>query len=223
MSLVESVGAIFDRLLTARMAATAALASFILLLVSAALIYLQLSTQLTEFPKVGDPKFLTVIASNVNHTLVTATATFFIILVTALCSLTVGLLIGIVRLLKESLLKLFDRANRDLRKLERAQRGQPTKEDEAFKEWLMYVRITYPYFLILYDLIFYICLGLIVLAIALVLLVILAISPIIPYIFGILIIVVVIGAVVEGIVGWTRGASKKATGIRKQRRDKTDR
>lgn len=178
MSLIESIGAIFDKLLAVRTAAVAALASFVLLLVAGALVYLQIRAQLGHFPDLNDRQFFTTLSSAVHPTLATTVAALFIIFVIGACSLTVGLLIGSVRLFKESLVRLLERFHRDLRVLERLEKRKSADEkDEELNDLITVEKAVYPYLIILFDLIFYGCLGAVILIVALSILVVSIIPP----------------------------------------------
>jgi hypothetical protein len=219
MALVESIAAIFDRLLMPRIAATAALASLILLSASVGLILWQIRTQLlhptdpprqgsssgakefeivdilTPIPEITAQEFFTTILPKVNRTLATAAATFLIIFATSCCSLVVELMIAAVRLLKGSLSKLIERLNRDLRKIERLQRSKPKEEeDEDLKRFVKVVRAVYPYLLISFDLFFYLCLAVVAVPVIFVLLM-LSLTPI-SYVFPIIAGIVII------LIGW---------------------
>lgn len=167
-----------------RIAATAALASLVLLSMSAGLIFWQIRTQLLEPPAltrqcsstgteegiilsipvqpsgITANEFFTTILPKVNRTLATAATTFFIIFVTSCCSLMVELLIAAVRLLKGSLSKLIERVEHDLKKIGRPQRSKPDKkEDEDLKTFVKGAQAVHPYLVIPFDLIFYLCLA----------------------------------------------------------------
>lgn len=146
-----------------RVAATAALSSFILLLISIALMASQIFVQLNQRPKVENHELFAIISSGINPTLATATGIVLVVFVTSCCSLVITLLVATLVLLKESSGKLAERARRDLRKLERHQRKQPSgKESEGFRQTirsLKYIQAIYPYFLILFDVLFYVCVA----------------------------------------------------------------
>jgi hypothetical protein len=213
MAFIDSLGAIFEKLIVPKIASVAASASLLLLVVSAGLIVFQINPHL-ETTDLSAKKIQAAVTSFASPTLTSAAAVFFIIFVTGCCSLIIEFVTASVRLLKESLRKLVERLDRDIKSLERLQKRHPGKlEDEDLKELLKYARVISPYLLISFDLIFYIvfyiCLVLVALIIILAILAALVLSAILPYVMGILL-VFVIGWVLFSIAA---GGLKRAAGL----------
>lgn len=159
MSLVDLAGSTFEKLMLPRVAATAALASLILLIVSASFLAFHVITQLDQASTRQDSEAFAIIRSNMNSPLAATTAFAFAVFVTSCSSLIIALLVAALNLLKESLDKLVRRIGHDLKRLKRLQRKQsPSEESKGIIkviQRLRHIQVIYPYFIILFDVIFY--------------------------------------------------------------------
>jgi hypothetical protein len=155
-----SITSILEKLASAKIAATAALASLILLAIS---VKTFLFLHKDEFAQIDwsalneqVPKINAVLAANSNSKLLIAIVGLSFILVTSCCYLVVEL-IRLINVALKGLANMIEvRLKRDVifyRRLKRQDKLSPTNEEQLV--WLLKVLRLYPFLIIFFDLIFW--------------------------------------------------------------------